>query len=78
MNKVTHNIYISSMILIVVLVTGYLSYVGFSFYQLPIEERFYHDHYSITKKLSIGTLYEFSKRDQSVYNRFNINIIQRF
>ena len=35
-------------------------------------------HYSITKKLSIGTLYEFSKREQSVYNRFNINIIQRF
>jgi hypothetical protein len=45
MNKVTHSIYISSMILIVVLVTGYLSYVGFSFYQLPIEERFYHDQY---------------------------------
>lgn len=35
-------------------------------------------HYSITKKLSIGTLFEFSKREQSVYNRFNINIIQRF
>lgn len=45
MNKLTHNLYIASMALIVVLVTGYLSYVGFSFYQLPIEERFYHDQY---------------------------------
>ena len=37
------------MILIVVLVTGYISYVGFSFYQLPIEERFYHDQYDLFK-----------------------------
>ncbi len=45
MNKVTHQLYIWSMVAIVVAVTIYLSYVGYSYYQLPIEERFYHPQY---------------------------------
>ena len=33
------------MILITLIVTVYLSYTGFSYYKLPIEERFYHPNY---------------------------------
>ncbi len=46
MNKTTHTIYIYSMALIVIVITIYLSYTGYSFYHLPIEERFYHPHYN--------------------------------
>lgn len=45
MNKITHQIYIWTMVAIVVVVTLYLSYVGYSYYQLPVEERFYHPQY---------------------------------
>lgn len=40
-----HNVYIGSMSAIVVATTVYLAYTGYSYYQLPIEERFYHPHY---------------------------------
>lgn len=42
MNKTVHRIYIGSMVAVVIVVTIYLSYVGYSYYQSPIEERFYH------------------------------------
>lgn len=42
MNKITHLVYRGSMIAIVILVTCYLGYVGYSYYNLPLEERFYH------------------------------------
>jgi len=44
-SKVAHNIYIFILSAIIVLATAYLSYIGYSFYQLPIEERFYHPQY---------------------------------
>ncbi len=45
MSTWVHRLYIFSMATIVVVVTAYLSYVGYSYYQLPIEERFYHPQY---------------------------------
>ena len=45
MNKTVHRIYISSMIAIVIGVTYYVASTGFSYYILPIEERFYHSSY---------------------------------
>lgn len=45
MSKVVHSIYIGIMTAIVLAVTAYLSVVGYSFYQLPLEERFYHPQY---------------------------------
>ncbi len=42
MNKLTHTAYIWSMALIVILVTFYLAYTGYSYYSTPLEERFYH------------------------------------
>lgn len=44
-----HRIYIFSMVLIVVLVLAYLIYRGLSFYQVKIEERFFHSDYSLLK-----------------------------
>ncbi|MGB0432134.1 MAG: hypothetical protein ACPGLV_16785 [Bacteroidia bacterium] len=45
MNKTVHTLYITTLSLIVVASTIYLSYVGYSYYELPIEERFYHPQY---------------------------------
>ncbi|MEZ4875726.1 MAG: hypothetical protein R2793_09835 [Flavobacteriaceae bacterium] len=42
MNKTVHTIYIGLMVAITVLVTAYLSYVGYSYYHTPLHERFYH------------------------------------
>lgn len=44
-----HRIYIFSMVLIVALVLAYLIYRGLSFYQVKIEERFFHPDYVILK-----------------------------
>ena len=45
MSKVAHRIYISTMAIIVILTTIYLSYKGYSYYNTPLVERFYHpDH----------------------------------
>lgn len=53
MTKPIHTIYIASMALIVVVITAYLSYIGYSFYTLPIEERFYHPQYDWFKPSGI-------------------------
>ena len=45
MNKTLHTIYILTMVLITLAVTIYLSYTGYSYYSLPLEERFYHAQY---------------------------------
>lgn len=45
MSKTAHRIYISTMALIVVATTIFLSYKGYSYYSTSMEERFYHpDH----------------------------------
>jgi len=41
------------MVLIVIAVTIYLSYTGYSYYQTSLEERFYHPHYSWFKSSGI-------------------------
>ncbi len=46
MTKTTHTIYIGSMALVTILVTIYLSHVGYSYYTTPIEERFYHSQHA--------------------------------
>lgn len=46
MTRTTHSIFIGSMVAAVVLVTAYLSYTGYSYYQLPEEERFYHPQHN--------------------------------
>ncbi len=45
MNKVVHTVYVWSMVAIVVVVTFYLAFTGYSYYSLPLEERFYHEMY---------------------------------
>jgi hypothetical protein len=42
MTKTIHKIYIGNMVSIVIAVTAFLSYTGYSYYSLPLEERFYH------------------------------------
>jgi hypothetical protein len=45
MNKLTHRFYIGIMSTIVIVVSIYLTYIGYSYYSSPIHERFYHpDH----------------------------------
>jgi hypothetical protein len=45
MNKLTHRFYIGIMSTIVIVVSIYLTYIGYSYYSTPIHERFYHpDH----------------------------------
>ncbi len=46
MNKTTHTLFIGTMTAIVIVVTAYLSYTGFSYYRLPLEERFYHPQHA--------------------------------
>lgn len=41
------------MVIIVVITTIYLSYVGYEYYQLPLEERFYHDKHDWFKPSGI-------------------------
>lgn len=45
MSKTVHRIYIGVMTAIVLAVTAYLFYAGWSYYQTPIEERFYHPNH---------------------------------
>lgn len=45
MSTLVHRLYIFTMAAIVIVTTIYLSYVGYSYYKLPIEERFYHPQY---------------------------------
>jgi len=46
MNKITHSIYVGIMVSIVIFVLFYLTYFGYSYYRLPLEERFYHPQYN--------------------------------
>jgi hypothetical protein len=46
MNKTVHSIYIGSMVLIVIVVTAYLAYTGYSYYGISLEERFYHPQHN--------------------------------
>lgn len=45
MNRLVHALFVWTMVLIVVVVTLYLFYTGYDYYSLPVEERFYHEHY---------------------------------
>ena len=42
MNKTVHSIYLWTMALIVVGIAIFLGYTGYSYYDTPLEERFYH------------------------------------
>jgi len=46
MTRTVHTLFIATMSAIVIVVTTYLTYVGWSYYQLPIEERFYHPEHN--------------------------------
>ena len=46
MTKSTHILFIGSMVAITVVVTTYLAYTGYSYYELPLEERFYHPRHA--------------------------------
>lgn len=48
-----HRVYIFTLVLIVVLVLAYLVYKGISFYQVKIEERFFHPDYALLKPSGI-------------------------
>ena len=53
MSKTGHLIYVYSMVLIVFAVTVYIGVIGYSYYTLPIEERFYHEQYDWFKPSGI-------------------------
>lgn len=53
MTKLVHNIYISTMVLIVIGVSFYLAKTGYDYYSLPLEERFYHSGYEWLKPSGI-------------------------
>lgn len=42
MNKTVHSIYIGTMVVIVIAVSAYLAFTGYSYYAISLEERFYH------------------------------------
>ena len=42
MTKTVHSIYIGTMVIIIVAVSAYLAYTGYSYYNISLEERFYH------------------------------------
>ena len=42
MNKSVHTAYIATMVTITLVVTAYLFYIGFTYYNTALEERFYH------------------------------------
>lgn len=42
MRPIWHTIYIGTMSAVVIICAVYLSYTGYNYYQLPLEERFYH------------------------------------
>lgn len=46
MNKATHSAYITIMVVITIMVTIYLIYTGQTYYNTPLEERFYHPHHN--------------------------------
>lgn len=42
MTRTTHNFYIGTMVLFVLVIASYLAKAGYSYYTIPLEERFYH------------------------------------
>lgn len=46
MKKTVHSTYIALMVAITVCVTIYLAYTGYSYYNTPLEERFYHPRHA--------------------------------
>lgn len=53
MSTFWHRMYIGFMASIVTIVTIYLTFVGFSFYNCPVDERFYHPDYNWLKPSGI-------------------------
>lgn len=49
MTKGTHNLYIGSMIAIVLITLFFLSYQGYTYYSTSLEERFYHEQHDWLK-----------------------------
>ena len=45
MTTLQHRIYLGTMAAITIAITAYLAYSGYTYYELPIEERFYHPRY---------------------------------
>ncbi|MBK6881824.1 MAG: hypothetical protein IPH05_02530 [Flavobacteriales bacterium] len=46
MTRTTHAIFIGSMVATTIIVTAYLAFSGYSYYELPLEERFYHPQHT--------------------------------
>ena len=53
MKKPLHTAYISTMVVITLVVTAYLVYTGFSYYNTPMEERFFHPRHNWFKPSGI-------------------------
>jgi len=53
MNKTVHQLYVGSMVVIVIAITLYIATQGYSYYSLPIHERFYHPKYNWFKPSGI-------------------------
>jgi len=49
MTRTVHRLYLSFYVLIVISALVILGYIGFSFYNLPIEERYFHPDYALLK-----------------------------
>jgi len=49
MNQLAHKFYIGSMVLVLIAVTVYLVYNGYSYYGTSLEERFYHADHELLK-----------------------------
>ena len=53
MKKLIHTIFIVIMVAIVIITTFYLIYTGYTYYNTPLEERFYHAHHNWFKPSGI-------------------------
>ena len=49
MTRIVHRLYLSIYVILVLTALLGLGYIGFSYYRLPIEERFFHSDYAILK-----------------------------
>jgi hypothetical protein len=49
MTRMVHRLYLSFYVIVVLISLVALGYMGFSFYKLPIEERFFHPDYAVFK-----------------------------
>ena len=53
MTPLLHKLYIWTMVFITIVTTIYLAYTGYSYYTLPLEERFYHPNYDWFKPAGV-------------------------